>query len=82
MEEGDWDGWGTDDRLHNVHVESRGCSPDEAVQRLVQRARDKCGAVADLTNWRYWLQEIGPMVTGRTLHFRLDETGRPMPIDQ
>jgi len=72
-EVGDWDGWGLDDGPHSVHVSSRGCSAEEAVRQLVQRAREKYGVGLELRTWRFWLKEVGPMMQGRSLHYRFDE---------
>ena len=80
-EVGDWDGWGMDDGPHSVHVSSRGCSAEEAVGQLVQRAREKYGIGLELTTWRFWLKEVGPMVRGRSLHYRFDERGGLVPTD-
>jgi len=80
-EVGDWDGWGMDDGPHSVHVSSRGCSAEEAVGQLVRRAREKYGVGLELTTWRFWLKEVGPMVRGRSLHYRFDEGGRLVRSD-
>jgi hypothetical protein len=81
-EVGDWDGWGMDDGPHSVHVSSRGCSAEEAVVQVVQRAREKYGVGLDLKTWRFWLREVGPMVQVRSLHYRLDEEGRLVRTDR
>ena len=78
---GDWDGWGTDDGMHIVHVSSRECSAEEAVAQLVQRARRKYGVSLDLMMWRFWVKKVDPIVPGQLLHYRVDESGRPVPLD-
>ena len=80
-EDREWDGWGTDGGMHNVHVSSSGCPAEEAVRRLVQHAREKYGVALDLSMWRFWVKEVGPTVAARTLHYRVDEGGRLVRVD-
>ena len=81
-EVGDWDGWGMDDGPHSVHVSSRGCSAEEAVGQLIQRAHEKYGVGLNLKTWRFWLREVGPTVQGQSLHYRFDEGGRLVRTDR
>ena len=80
-ESGDWDGWGTDNGMHIVHVSSRACSAEEAVGQLVQRARQKYGASLEFMMWRFWVKKVDPIVPGQLLHYRVDENGRPVRLD-
>ena len=78
---GDWDGWGTDGGMHVVHVSSQGCSAEEAVAELVQRARQKYGVSLDLMMWRFWVKKVDSMFPGQLLHYRVDESGRPVRLE-
>ena len=78
---GDWDGWGTDNGMHIVHVSSRACSAEEAVAQLIQRARQKYGVSLDLMMWRFWVRKVDPIVPGSLLHYRVDESGRLIRLD-
>ena len=78
---GDWDGWGTDGGMHIVHVASEACSADEAVRRLVQRARQKYGVALDLMMWRFWVKKVNARVAGPLLQYEVDESGRPVRLE-
>lgn len=80
-EDGDWDGWGTDGGMHIVHVASQACSAEEAVRRLVQRARQKYGVALDLIMWRFWVKKVDSMVPAPRLDYRVDESGRPVRLE-
>ena len=52
----DWEGWGSDDQGHHVHVLSTGCTREVAAGRVVGRVLVKYGPKTDPRTWRFWLE--------------------------
>jgi len=77
MEEvAEWDGWGSDDQGHHVHVHAAG-TRQEIASQVVARVLAKYGARTDTRAWRFWLQSDQ---NGRreVVPFRPDENGSPI----
>jgi hypothetical protein len=77
-----WDAWGgVDGGLEHANIVSSMATPEEAVVSVMERARQKY-PVTDWSRWRFRLVEFGQTGAPRVLHFRVDDSGRPIRLGE
>jgi hypothetical protein len=81
-EVGHWDAWGdTHDGLEHANAVCVMTTPEEAVARVMEKARQKY-RVTDWSRWRFHAVEFGQQGPRRTLLFRVDDGGRPIRLGE
>jgi len=75
-----WDAWAGDDGIQHANVVRTQLTP-KAVSSVMERVRQTYGSALDWARWRFRVVEFGQKGPPRTIHFRVDEAGRPVRLD-